>query len=232
MADQWFTQRDGQKFGPHSPAQLKRMAATGQLLPTVPANAFDFGGGPPPVPATPPSGASVEVVDRKAIPTNPAAMVVGRLLGAKGLPPKVAMSVLGVLSVFGSTLALSLFGVVQAVADRHDLRFQLLTAFALRHSVLGVVANVLTARLRYSVAAPAAVLAMTAFGWSVFTPGWPIVWVLGLTAGVPIRAWALWTFRSPDVKALFADGDKPGPLDRLGTPALAGSRADCWRRSW
>lgn len=33
MADQWFVQRDGQKFGPFSPAQLKQMTATGQLLP-------------------------------------------------------------------------------------------------------------------------------------------------------------------------------------------------------
>ncbi len=254
MADQWYTQRDGQKYGPFSPAQLKQMTVSGQLLPvdlvsksadgrwvaasrikglfaasvvtpppTAPANAFEFSQGPPPAPATAPSGRSVGVVDREATPADPAAVVVGRLLGAKGLPPKIAVPVLGMLAVFGSTLALSLFGVMQAVADRHDLRFHLLTAFALSHSVLGVVATALTARLRYSVAAPAAaILAATAFGWYVFASGWTIVWVLGLMAGVPLGAWALWTFRSPDVKALFADGDKPGPLDRLGTPALAG----------
>lgn len=33
MADLWFVQRDGQKFGPYSPAQLKSMTTTGQLLP-------------------------------------------------------------------------------------------------------------------------------------------------------------------------------------------------------
>lgn len=33
MTDQWFVQRDGQKFGPYSPARLKQMTTTGQLLP-------------------------------------------------------------------------------------------------------------------------------------------------------------------------------------------------------
>ena len=33
MADGWFIQRDGQKLGPYSSAQLKQMTTTGQLLP-------------------------------------------------------------------------------------------------------------------------------------------------------------------------------------------------------
>ena len=33
MADEWFVERDGQNFGPYSPAQLRSMTATGQLLP-------------------------------------------------------------------------------------------------------------------------------------------------------------------------------------------------------
>lgn len=147
------------------------------------------------------------------------------LLGAKGLlPARIALPVLGMMAVLGSTLTLSLFGVKEAITDAHDLRFQLLVAFALFHSVLGIAANVLTARLQHFVAAPAAaILTMTVFGWYVFALGWPIVWILGLMAGVSIGAWALWTFRSPDVRALFADAGKPGPVDRLGVPVLAGA---------
>lgn len=34
MADEWFYARNGQKHGPISPADLKRMATSGDLLPT------------------------------------------------------------------------------------------------------------------------------------------------------------------------------------------------------
>jgi hypothetical protein len=34
MADQWYVGRNGQKAGPYSTEQLKRMAAAGQLVPT------------------------------------------------------------------------------------------------------------------------------------------------------------------------------------------------------
>lgn len=289
MADGWFIQRDGQKLGPYSSAQLKQMTTTGQLLPVdlvskgeagcwvpssqikglfaapvkqppplnappplvtgalpppLPDSPFEFGSGPPPVPeATPNSGATIEIVDRNAVvmgadayllalkrsagePVGPWDMpVVGRLLGAKGLlPARIALPVLGMLAVLGSTLILSLFGVKEAVTDTHDLRFQLLIAFALLHSVLGIIANVMTARLQHTPAATvAAVLTMTVYGWYVFALGWPIVWILGLMAGVSVGGWALFTFRSPNVRAMFADAGKPGPLDRFGTPVLAGA---------
>lgn len=266
MADQWFVQRDGQKFGPFSPAQLKQMTATGQLLPVdlvskgeggkwvaasqikglfaapapakqpppapvqvaatgplpppVPTSPFDFAGGPPPVPVTAPDNTAVEIVDRKAIPTNPVTMA-PLLLGAKGLlPARIALPVLGMLLVVGSGLCLSLFGVKVALFDDSDLRNQLLIAASLFHCVFAVIAIVLTARLQYAVAA---VLTMTAWGWYCFATIPPIASILGLLAGISIGAWALFTFRSPDVKAMFADADKPGPLDRLGMPVFAGS---------
>jgi len=99
-----------------------------------------------------------------------------------------------------------------------------LIAFALFHSVLAVVAVVFTARRQHYVAAPiAAALTMTAWGWFVFTALSPIVWILGVMAGISIGTWALFMFRSLDVKAMFADGEKPGPLDRFSTPRLAGA---------
>lgn len=151
--------------------------------------------------------------------------VVGKLLGAKGLlPARIALPILGMLLVVGSGLCLSLFGVKVALFDDSDLRNQLLIAFSLFHCVFAVIAIVLTARLQHAVAAPAAaVLTMTAWGWYCFATIPPIASILGLLAGMSIGAWALWTFRQPDVKAMFADADKPGPLDRLGMPVFAGS---------
>lgn len=348
MADQWFVQRDGQRFGPYSAAQLKQMTTTGQLLPVdlvskgegskwvaasqikglfaatapakqpppapvqvaatgplppVSASPFDFAGGPPPVPVTAPADAAVEIVDRKVIPTNPVAMallsglilipvghilmgqvlkavvvlfaapwlmvavgtatgglgfpvvmlayavvmgadayllalrrsagepvgpwdtpVVSKLLGAKGLlPARIALPILGMLLVVGSGLCLSLFGVKVALIDDSDLRNQLLIAFSLFHCVFAVIAIVLTARLQHAITAPvAAVLTMTVWGWYCFATIPPIASILGLMAGISIGAWALWTFRQPDVKAMFPDAGKPGPLDRLGMPVLAG----------
>jgi hypothetical protein len=268
MADLWFVQRDGQRFGPYSPAHLKQMTTTGHLLPVdlvargeegrwlpasqikglfaaapakqpppikappplttgvIPPVPFSFDSGPPPLPvSTPTGGTAVEIVDSKKLPTNPVAEVVGKLLGAKGLlPARIAKPVLAMLLVVGSGLCLSLFGVKVAFFDDSDLRNQLLIAFSLFHCVFAVVAIVLTARLQYSLAAPvAAVLTMTAWGWYCFATIPPIVSILGLMAGISLGAWALFTFRSPDVKEMFADAGKPGPLDRFGTPFLAGA---------
>jgi len=151
--------------------------------------------------------------------------VVPKVLGAKGiLPPRIALPTLGMMLVVGTGLYLSLFGVLVALLDGTDIRNQLLIAFSLFHCVLAVIAIVLTARLQSSiVASVAAVLMMTAWGWYAFASIPPIATILGLMAGISFGAWALFTFRSPNVMTMFADAGKPGSLDDFGTPVLAGT---------
>jgi hypothetical protein len=90
------------------------------------------------------------------------------------------------------------------------------------HNAGAIACIALTVRLQKSLfALLSALLTMTAWAWLCFTPVWTVVSILGLLAGIAVGVWALFAFRSSDVRVLFADAS--GPFDRFGTPVLAGA---------
>lgn len=230
-ADKWFIARDKKKLGPYTTVQMKQMAQAGQLLPIdmviedgttmwMPASqAKEFF---PAVGAAPPLITAAPVVPASS-PPSPAAAVA--MPSAVSVAPRASGKLLGVVPLQIAPPIISMVAVVLlALLASFFCGSFLVFFFSFLHNAGALACIVLTARLQKSLYALLAVLfTMTAWAWLCFTAVWTVVAILGLLAGIAVGIWAVLMFRSSNVRTLFADAGKPGPLDRFGTSILAGA---------
>lgn len=223
MAEQWYIARDNKKHGPYSFAQMHKMASSGQLLPIdmvlkdgtgkwapatqvpglLPAVAIPV---PPPLPSVPPP------------PAQPAQ-------AGSQLPQALRSVVIGMASVVGIAVLLSLYGVTVALGDNADFRNQVLIFFSFAHGVAALFAIYQIARLqRYDVALLGSVLVMTLWGWYLFATIPLILTFLGIAGGLAVGFWSLNVLRQPEMRSCFRVQTAPWEQQwqRFSTPALSG----------
>ncbi|MBX9679647.1 MAG: DUF4339 domain-containing protein [Gemmataceae bacterium] len=217
----WYVKRDDKKYGPYSSTQLVEMAKQGQVLPLdwvaggeagqwMPASQVKGQFGPSPQGTIAPPSLPVGASPTPLATSEP--MNLGKkLLGA--IPARIFRPVIGMIAVIALGLLVSFFS-----------GSLILYFLSFIHVAAAVVCIVLATRLRKFLYAPvAAMLTTTVWGWYCFSAIPLAISIPGLLAGIAVGVWSLFVFRSPEVKALFADAGKPGTLDRLGTPVLAGA---------
>lgn len=165
---------------------------------------------PPPTPNTAASAALPSASTSSVSVPAQMTQMWGKLVGM--VPASIFRPVVGMTSVIVASLFVSLFcGSV------------VVFFFSFLHNAAAVTCIALATRLQKSLyPLLAALLTITVWGWYWFTDVWTVISIFGLLTGISVGIWALLIFRSPDVKPIFADAIKPGPLDRFHTPTLAG----------